>query len=94
MTPIDCSLPGSSVHGISQARILEWLPFLPPGDLSDPETVPSSPALTGGFFTAESPEINLSQSIGLLYTLRFTSLQNQVRRTLNFQIPRPSPRAI
>ena len=23
--PIDCSLPGSSVHGISQARILEWV---------------------------------------------------------------------
>ena len=22
---MDCSLPGSSVHGISQARILEWL---------------------------------------------------------------------
>ena len=22
--PIDCSLPGSSVHGILQARILEW----------------------------------------------------------------------
>ena len=23
--PLDCSLPGSSVHGISQARILEWV---------------------------------------------------------------------
>ena len=23
--PIDCSLPGSSVHGISQARVLEWV---------------------------------------------------------------------
>ena len=23
--PIDCSPPGSSVHGISQARILEWV---------------------------------------------------------------------
>ena len=22
--PVECSLPGSSVHGISQARILEW----------------------------------------------------------------------
>ena len=25
--PMDCSLPASSVHGISQARTLEWLPF-------------------------------------------------------------------
>ena len=24
-TPVDCSLPGSSVHGILQARILEWV---------------------------------------------------------------------
>ena len=23
--PVDCSPPGSSVHGISQARILEWV---------------------------------------------------------------------
>ena len=23
--PIDCSLPGSSVHGILQARTLEWV---------------------------------------------------------------------
>ena len=23
--PVDCSLPGSSVHGIFQARILEWI---------------------------------------------------------------------
>ena len=23
--PMDCSLPGSSVHGIFQARILEWV---------------------------------------------------------------------
>ena len=25
LQPMDCSLPGSSVHGISQARILEWV---------------------------------------------------------------------
>ena len=26
--PMDCSLPGSSVHGILQARILEWVAIL------------------------------------------------------------------
>ena len=26
--PIDCSLPGSSVHGIFQARVLEWVDLL------------------------------------------------------------------
>ena len=25
---IDCSLPGSSIHGIFQARVLEWVPLL------------------------------------------------------------------
>ena len=25
--PMDCSPPGSSVHGILQARILEWVPM-------------------------------------------------------------------
>ena len=32
----DCSLPDSSVHGILQARILEWVSIPPPGDLPDP----------------------------------------------------------
>ena len=32
----DYSLPGSSVHGIAQARILSGLPFPPPGELPDP----------------------------------------------------------
>ena len=55
--PMDCSQPGSPVHGISQARILEWVPFPSPGDLPDPGIRPASPALPGGFFTTEPPEI-------------------------------------
>ena len=34
--PIDDSLPGSTVYGILQARILEWVAFPSPGDLPDP----------------------------------------------------------
>ena len=37
---MDYSLLGSSVHGIFQARILEWLPFPPPGDVPHPEIEP------------------------------------------------------
>ena len=54
---MDCSPPGSSVLGILQARILEWVPFLTPGDLPDPgiESVSlASPALAGGFFTTST----------------------------------------
>ena len=43
--PMDCSLPGSSLHRILQARILEWVEFLSPGNLSDPGIKPGSPAL-------------------------------------------------
>ena len=40
--PIDysCSLPGSSVHGILQARILEWVAISFSGDLLNPGTEP------------------------------------------------------
>ena len=31
--PLSCSLPGSSVYGIFQARKLDGLPFPPPGNL-------------------------------------------------------------
>ena len=39
------SLPGSSVHDISQARILEWLLFPPPGNLPNPGIKPAFSAL-------------------------------------------------
>ena len=54
---MDWSSPGSSVHGILQTRILEWVGFPPPGDFPDPESEPTSltsPALAGGFFTTSA----------------------------------------
>ena len=61
--PVDCSLPGSSVHGISEARILEWIaiPFSR-GSSQPASTV--SPALAGRFFTIAStrkPQSNCNQ---------------------------------
>ena len=40
--PVDCSLPGSSVHRIRQARYLSGSPCPPPGDLPDPGIEPES----------------------------------------------------
>ena len=40
--PLDCSPPGSSVHGTFQARTLDWVAFPSPEDLPDPEIEPSS----------------------------------------------------
>ena len=38
-----CSPQGSSIHGIFQARILEWLSFPLPGDRPDSGITPASP---------------------------------------------------
>ena len=51
---MDCSLPGSSVHGILQARILEWVAIPFPEDFPDPGIEPMSlkfPVLAGRIFT-------------------------------------------
>ena len=67
-----CSSAGSSVHGIFQARILEWLPFPTPGDLLDPGIKPASlasPALVGRFFTTVPPGNILKWSQSLLSIL-------------------------
>ena len=60
--PMNCSPPGSSVHGILQARVLEWVAFLLqrifPTQGSNLSLMSS--ALPGGFFTTgiawEAPE--------------------------------------
>ena len=66
------SPPGSSVHDISQARILEWVAFPFPGDLPNPGIEPASlmsPALADGFFTTsattEAKEIDGCQRLGI-----------------------------
>ena len=53
--PTDCSPPGSSVHGILQARYWSGLPFPSPGDLPDPGIKPRSPALQADTLTSEPP---------------------------------------
>ena len=49
--PMDCSRPGSSVHGILQARILEWvtIPFSRGSSGPSDQTLVSG--IAGGFFT-------------------------------------------
>ena len=50
----DGSPPGSSVHKILQARIVDWVSMPSSGDLPNPGTEPPSlmsPALIGRFFT-------------------------------------------
>ena len=56
--PMDCSLPGSSVHGILQARILEWVAMPSSRGPSRPRNqtpISCSSYSAGRFFTAEPP---------------------------------------
>ena len=54
--PMDCSLPSSSVHGISPMQKQQGgFPFSPQGELLHPGIKSASPALAGRFFTIEPP---------------------------------------
>ena len=60
---MDCSLSGFSLHGILQARILEWV-VISPGDLCDPEFEAGSPALQADALTSEPPGYQIFHSQG------------------------------
>ena len=51
--PMDCSLPGSSVHGIFQARVLEWVAISFSRDLPDPGIKSKSPTLQADALLSE-----------------------------------------
>ena len=52
---MDCSLPGSSVHGILQARTLEWVAISCSRGSSRPKDRTHISCIAGGFFTTEPP---------------------------------------
>ena len=51
---LDCSPPGSSVHGILQARILEWVPTPSSRGSSQPRDWTQVSRIAGGFFTTST----------------------------------------
>ena len=53
LCPTLCNIMDYVVHGILQARILEWVAFHSPGDLSNPGIEPRSPALQAYSLSAE-----------------------------------------
>ena len=55
--PLDCSPPGSSVHGISQARILEWVAASFSRRSSQPRDRTQVSCIADRFFTAEPPDL-------------------------------------
>ena len=52
---MDRSLPGFSIHGIFQVRILEWVAISFSGDLPNPGIETGSPALQADSLPSEPP---------------------------------------
>ena len=71
--PMDCSLPGFSVHRISQARILEWVATFSSMSLG-------SPVLAGGFYTTgTTTTIIIQTKIPVVLRLRTSAITLQVK---------------
>ena len=68
--PMDCSPPGSSVHGIFQEEYQSGLPCPPPGDLPTPGIDSRSPALQADSLSSESPGKHKNTGMGSLSLLQ------------------------
>ena len=74
---MDCRMPGSSVHGILRARILEWIiisSLRGSSNLVMKLAYPASPALTDRFFTTEPPGKPMNPYVLISKTLQEISL--------------------
>ena len=87
---MDCSSPGSSVHGILQARILEWVAMLSSRGLPNLGIKPTSlrpPALAGRFFTTSSTwKAQLTSLPSLQKRLKFLFLKGVKTELLDNQL--------
>ena len=100
--PMDCSPPGSFVHGIFQARILEWVAisysrgFFRPNPGIEPLafTSPMSPAFACGFFfffTTAPPGKLQGLLRGQIYN-QFLNMSDELSGALSISLCRsPSP---
>ena len=57
---MDCSLPGSSVHGILQPKILEWVALPSPGDLRWLQIKENKAVIPNQFFSKSKNTVKFS----------------------------------
>ena len=76
----DCSPPGSSVHGDSPGKNMEWVPMPSSRDLPNPGIEPRSLTLKADSFLSEPPEKPKNTGVGSLSLLQGISWpRNQAR---------------
>ena len=76
--PMECSLPGSSVHQNTGVGSL----FPSPGDLPNPGSEPRSPALQVDFFTIWATREHKNTGVGSLYLLWWVFPTQELKRGL------------
>ena len=77
-----CSLPGSSVHGIFQARILEWVVMPSSRGSSQPRVKPKSPSLQANSLLSETPGKPKNTGLGSLSLLQGIFLTKESNQSL------------
>ena len=82
--PMDCILPGSSVHGIFQARILKWVAFPFSRGSSQPRDRTQVSWITGGFFIIWAPREVQEYWSGLAYPFSRGSSQPRNRTRISY----------
>ena len=74
--PMDCSLPGSSVHGILQARVLEWVAISFSRRSSQPRDWTCVSCIVGRCFTIwATREVTILRTMLILECLFFLILE-------------------
>ena len=94
--PMDCSLPGSSVHGILQARVLEWGAIAYSKGSSRPRDPTRISRIAGRFFIAEPPGKIVTKSCPILVTTWTVAYQAPLSMGFSREaywsgLPLPSP---
>ena len=79
--PMNCSLPGSSVHGILQASIQEWVAFFFSRALPNPGIEPGSPASQTDSLPIESAGKQNTQAVLNWFVLMHAHLHNFINNS-------------
>ena len=85
--PMDYSPRGSSVHGISKARILEWVAISSPGDLPNPWIEPMPPVLQANSSPVSHQESPNEIILWLAYRLPFSQFSSVTQSCLTLCDP-------
>ena len=91
--PMDCSLPGSSLHGILQARILERIAISSSRGFFQLRERTCISSIAGGFFTTEPQGNPLKAMVQFSLSVVSDSLQPHGLQHTRPPCPSPSPGA-